>query len=179
MKTKNTFGISFFIKKYKLTGEQVPVYVRITVDRKSLDMSVKRKVPLRNWDEGKGGIKGSKEAVKALSAYLDQVRVRLYECQQELEKERKLITAEAIKQRYPGQDERGKILKELIVYHNEVMKHELAPGTQKNYCTTQKFVHEFLKDKRKTPDVFLDELNYKFIKDFELFLKSRKPKDHH
>ena len=179
MKTKNTFGISFFIKKYKQKGEQAPVYVRITVDGKSLDMSVKRKVHLRNWDEGKGGTKGSKEVVKALAVYLDQVRLRLYECQQELEKERKLITAEAIKQRYLGQDEKRKTLKELIEYHNVEMKHELAPGTQKNYFTTQKFVHEFLREKLKTTDVFLDELNYKFIKDFERFLKSRKPKDHH
>lgn len=29
MKTKNTFGISFFIKKYKLKDDQAPVYARI------------------------------------------------------------------------------------------------------------------------------------------------------
>lgn len=178
MKTKNTFGISFFIKKYKLSNEQAPVYARITVDGKSLDLSAKRKVHLRNWDEGRGTVKGSKESIKALAAYLDQLRNRLYECRQELEKERKLITAEAIKQRYLGRDETGKSLQELMAYHNEEMKFELAPGTQKNYHTTRKYVQAFLKEKCKTSDVYLEELNYKFIKDFEKFLKNRKPQDH-
>ncbi|WP_255651004.1 hypothetical protein [Cesiribacter sp. SM1] len=41
MKAKNTFGISFFIKKYKLKGDLAPVYARITVDGKSLDLSLK------------------------------------------------------------------------------------------------------------------------------------------
>ena len=54
-----------------------------------------------------------------MNAYLEQVRNQLYDCQQQLERERKLITAESIKSRYLGQDERGKTLKEIIKYHNE------------------------------------------------------------
>ncbi|WP_224995208.1 site-specific integrase [Cesiribacter sp. SM1] len=179
MKAKNTFGISFFIKKYKLKGELAPVYARITVDGKSLDLSLKRKVPLRNWDEGKGCTKGNKEEIRALAVYLEQVRNRLYDCQQELEKERRLLTAEAVKQRYLGEDESGKTLQELMTYHAEEMKGELAPGTQKNYYTTCKYVRQFLKEKYKTSDLYLEELNYKFIKDFEKFLKNHKPTDHH
>jgi integrase/recombinase XerD len=178
MKAKNTFGISFFIKKYKLKGALAPVYARITVDGKSLDLSLKRKVPLRNWDEAKGSIRGNKEEIRALSTYLEQVRNRLYDCQQALEKERKLLTAETLKQRYLGEDESGKSLQELLDYHAQEMKGDLAPGTQKNYYTTCKYVRQFLKGKYKTTDMYLEELNYKFIKDFEKFLKSRKPQDH-
>ncbi len=108
-----------------------------------------------------------------MNAYLDQVRNRLYACYAALEKERKLITAEAVKNRYLGQDERGKALKQLMEYHNEEMKDELAWGTQKNYYTTQRYVEEFLSKKLKTTNVFLDELNYKFVKDIEKFIKNR------
>jgi len=45
----------------------------------------------------------------------------------------------------------------------------------KNYYTTQKYVKEFLKQRFKTSDKYLSELTYKFITDFEYYLRSRKP----
>lgn len=122
--------------------------------------------------------RGTKEEVKRLNNYLDQIKNQLFTCKEALAGERKLITAEAIKNRYLGQDERGKTLKELVEYHNEEMKDELAWGTQKNYYTTQRYVYEFLRKKKKTSDIFLDELNYKFIKDFEKYIKNRTPDGH-
>jgi site-specific recombinase XerD len=59
------------------------------------------------------------------------------------------------------------------------MKHDLEWGTQKNYFTTQKYVEMFLKRKFKRSDIYLRELGYVFIKDFERFLKSYQPTDHH
>ena len=178
MRSSNTFSITFFVKKYRTYDGKAPVYVRITVDSKRIDLSIKRKVDIDRWDEDRGTAKGNRQDVKTLNAYLEQIRNQLYECQQQLEKERKLVTAESIKNRYLGQDERGKTLKELIEYHNEEMKDELAWGTQKNYHTTQRYVYEFLQKKRKTSDVYLDELNYKFIKDFEKYIKNRTPDGH-
>lgn len=45
--------------------------------------------------------------------------------------------------------------------------------------TTQKYVKQFLKEKMKTSDLFLSQLNYKFLTDFEYFLLKHQPKDHH
>ncbi|WP_224994711.1 phage integrase SAM-like domain-containing protein [Cesiribacter sp. SM1] len=59
-----------------------------------------------------------------------------------------------------------------------ITKGELAPGTQKNYYTTCRYVRLFLKEKYKTTDLYLEELNYKFIKNSEKFLKNRKLTDH-
>ena len=178
MRSKNTFSISFFVKKHRISNGKVPVYVRLTINGKRLDISAKRKILLDNWDEIRGTVRGSKNEAKALNNYLEQVRHSLYECAQELEKEGKLLTAEAIKYRYLGNDDRGRTLKQLIEYHNEEMKDELAWGTQKNYYTTQRYIYEFLSKKYKSSDIYLVELNYKFIKDFEKFLKIRKPTDH-
>ncbi len=178
MRSNITFGISFFIKKYRSTDGKSPIYARITVNGKRVDLSIKRKVEFERWDENRGTVKGNRQDIKMLNAYLEQVRNHLYECHQQLERERKLITAEAIKSRYLGQDERGKTLKELVEYHNEEMKDELAWGTQKNYFTTQRYVYEFLQKKRKTSDIYLDELNYKFIKDFVKYILKRQPDGH-
>jgi hypothetical protein len=114
------------VKKHRASAGKVPVYLRITVNRKRLDISIKRKIDLAFWDDGKGQAKGSRSEAKALNLYLEQLRHHLYDCYQQLEKERKLITVEAVKNRYLGGDERGKTLKDLVEYHNEEMKHELA-----------------------------------------------------
>jgi len=178
MRSNNTFSILFYVKKHRVNSGEAPIYIRITVDGKRVDLSIKRKVALERWDENRGVAKGNRQDTKMLNAYLEQIRNHLYDCQQQLERERKLITAEAIKSRYLGQDERGKKLKELIEYHNEEMKDELAWGTQKNYFTTQRYVYEFLQKKRKTSDIYLDELNYKFIKDFVKYILNRQPDGH-
>ena len=174
MHHRNTFGISFFVKKYKAKNELAPVYARITVKGKYLDVSLKRKVELSNWDERSGTTKGRKSEAHQLNQYIEQVRNRFYECREELEKERKLVTPEAVKNRYLGNDQQGQTLMELIEYHNTEMKSVLTWGTLKNYFTTQKYIEKFMKEKLKTSDVHLAELNYKFITRFESFVKGNR-----
>jgi site-specific recombinase XerD len=59
------------------------------------------------------------------------------------------------------------------------LKETLEWGTMKNYYTTKKYVQLFLTEKLKTKDIFLSQLSYKFIVDFELFIKAHQPLDHH
>ena len=68
---------------------------------------------------------------------------------------------------------------ELIDFHNIRMDSNLKWGTQKNYFTTKKYVELFLKKKFKKSDNYLSDLNYKFISDFEYFLRKYKPEDYH
>ena len=51
--------------------------------------------------------------------------------------------------------------------------------TLKNYFTTKKYIDLFLKHKLKRDDIYLHELNFKFISDFEYFLRKWQPVDHH
>ena len=70
MHTRITFGISFFVKKYKAKSGLAPIYARITVKGKYLDVSLKRKVELSNWDERSGTTKGRKDEAHKLNQYL-------------------------------------------------------------------------------------------------------------
>jgi len=49
----------------------------------------------------------------------------------------------------------------------------------KNYMTTQRYVQEFVRGSTMTTDILLSQLSYKFIADFEFFLRSYEPLDHH
>jgi site-specific recombinase XerD len=132
-----------------------------------------------SWNNGKGVATGKRPEITALNAYLEQVRSQLAGHYQDLVSERKKVTAEAIKNRFIGFDESEKTLMELIDFHNIRMDSNLKWGTQKNYFTTKKYVELFLKKKLKKSDIYLTDLNYKFISDFEYFLRKYKPEDHH
>ena len=99
MITKNTFGITFFLKKYKAKNAKkkrdeekpkVPIYVRITVDGKRIDIAMKREIEIDNWNAGKGMTKAKSEEMRQLNTYLEQVRGQLVECYQELKLKNKL-----------------------------------------------------------------------------------------
>jgi hypothetical protein len=77
-----------------------------------------------------------------------------------------------------GEDDKQFTVTKLVTDHNETMKTVLAVGTLKNYTTTEKYILEFLKTKKGTTDIYLSEINYQFVIDFEMFLRNHKPVDH-
>ncbi len=60
-------------------------------------------------------------------------------------------------------------------YHNTEVKKLLEPGTMKNYYSTERYVKEFLVKRKKRTDIYLSQLDYKFIIDFEIYLRQREP----
>ena len=179
MKKVNTFGIQFVIRKHRIKKGTAPIYARVTVNTSRCEISVKRRILVSSWNNGKGVATGKSRDITSLNAYLEQVRSQLAGHYQNLVSERKKVTAETIKNRFIGFDESEKTLIELIDFHNIRMDSNLKWGTQKNYFTTKKYVEMFLKRKFKRSDIYLSDLNYKFISDFEYFLRKYKPEDHH
>lgn len=177
MKTTNTFGIVFYLRKYKGKDGKAPIYVRITVDGKRTDVSLKRDISTNNWNDAKGLAKGKTDEIRNLNTYLEQIRSRLVECYQELQLKKKLITADLIKNKFCGVEEKEHSLISLFDYHNKKTENTLEWGTLKNYYTTKRYVQEFLKSKFNASDIYLSLLDYKFLADFERFMKTYVPKD--
>ena len=92
---------------------------------------------------------------------------------------KKLITPEALKNQFLGIQEQENTLMSLIDYHNLQMREVLAYGTIKNYYTTAKYLKEFVSVHFKKQDIYLTELDYQFITQFEYFLRTYVPTDHH
>jgi site-specific recombinase XerD len=178
MKTKATFSILFWADLARAKGNQASIYARITVNGKRTNISLKRKVPVSDWDAHKGRAKGTNQNTRKLNNYLEASNSSLFKCYQDLKAERKLITSEAIKARYLGEDEQNHSLKDIIAYHKEDMEGKLKWGTQKNYYTTQKYLSKFLLKSYRTTDMYLRELDYNFIIKFEKYLRGHIPEDH-
>ncbi len=174
-----TFGVHFVIRKEKTKEGKAPVFARVTVNNQRCEVSIKKWVPVRDWDGRKGRVKSLTDEHKNLNFFLEQVRTMLVEHYQDLVVENEEVTPAAIKNRFLGLDDSGHSLLELFDYHNNQMNKVLKWGTLKNYFTTKKYVALFLESHLKRRDFPLNRLNYRFICEFEIFLRNYQPLDHH
>jgi site-specific recombinase XerD len=174
MQTNSTFSVIFFTRKSRSTAKKLSIYVRITVTGQRSEISLKRTILFKDWDSSKNRGRGSTYKIRVLNTYLDQVYSRLLDCHKQLLEESKIITANAIKVRYLGEDDTHKTLNDLTTYHNDHMLTVLKYGTMKNYYTTEKYLKKFLRLELKARDIYLKQLNYRFICDFEHYLRNVK-----
>src|SRR5690606_15107773 len=175
MQKNNRLTINFFTRKHKVQSENRIVYCRITIDGERTDFSINREIKTNLWDNSRKRGKGFSNYVISLNKYLDQIYTGLHEAHRLLMAEGKVITPLAIKARFFGEDEGGKTLKQLISYHNGTMHTSLRPGTRKNYHITERCISLFLKEEYGIEDIKLKKLNYRFISDFEQYLRKYRP----
>lgn len=179
MKTVNTFGIQFIIRQDKLKNDKAPIYARITINGEIIHFALKQWINPLIWDRRRGNSKGKGDSAKNINNGLDQVRLTLGNCYQQLLVQGKLITPDAIKDAFFGTDSaEPNTLSRLTAYHNEQAEHELTWSTLKHYYVTQRYLNKFMANRYRKPDLLLKEIDYKFVADFETFLRAHKPLDH-
>src|SRR5258705_86929 len=117
MRTTNTFGIQFITRMNKMKDGLAPIYARVTVDSQRVELSLKRYINPTEWNGKKGVARGSREGIKALNHYLEEVRSNLVGCYQEMQVQKQLITADGIKGKFLGTDQKEHSLGKLMNYH--------------------------------------------------------------
>ncbi|WP_316848853.1 site-specific integrase [Pedobacter agri] len=173
MKSNHSFSVNSFVRRNREAFGRAPIYVKITVDGSRVFIPVKQTVEIAQWNQKAQKLKGnSPENISAR----DRMRQMLNEINQaydELRFQKEVVTAEKIKIKVEG-DEQGKTLKDLIKYHFDQPGKLLAPGTLKNYYSTERFLSEFLK-RKKLSDIQLGKIDFKFITDFGVYLRTKSP----
>lgn len=178
MRTKHTFSIRFWQQVARATNGEAGLYVRITVNGKRLDISLKKRIPLSLWDDKKKKAKGHSGQARQLNEYLEEVQSRLFSIYKDLKYRDEMITAQIIKARFLGDDEKSKSLLDLIQYHSKKIENTLTKGTLKNFGVTESYLYKFLQKEKKTADIYLKQLDYKFLVDFENYLANVWPVGH-
>lgn len=176
MHRKGTLGVIFFTRPKRNNQNKLDIYLRITVNKKRVEMSLKRDIDLKDWDIFRVKAKETNDNLIQLNSYLDDVKAEVLNAHKDLHAERKVITAKAIKLRYLGEDEERMTLLQLVKYHNDHMALSLKPGTAKNYYSTEKYIKTFLTESLKVDDILLIDLNYRFITDLERYIRTYNPK---
>jgi len=176
MKTTNSFRVLFFLKKDKAHNGLAPLYVRITVNKKFVDISLKRRIKENSWNNRLQKISGIENDAKEIQEKIRQMRTEINSAYDDLRFCKEVVTAEAIKAKIEGMGEEEQItLLFLINYHNTEIAKLLEPGTMKNYYSTERYVKEFSNKRKKKADIYLSHLDYKFVIDFEIYLRQRAP----
>ncbi len=176
MRTDSTLGVIFFTRKKRNDPEKLDIYLRITVNKERSEFSIKRDIAVCNWNIFRCRAKEIDHNLILLNTYLDDVYGEVLNAHKQLHSERKLITAKAIKSRYFGEDEERMTLMKAVEYHNSNINKSLKPGTLKNYFSTEKYLRQFLQERLKTDDIYLIQLNYKFIVNFENYIRTYRPR---
>jgi hypothetical protein len=179
MKTSNTFSILFWINASRAKNNEAEIYARVTVNRKRVNISLKRKVNVDHWNVSKKRVNGTNVTARQINTYLDETYTQLFQIYQDLKFKGELITAQLIKAKYTGEnDQDGKTLNDIIAYHNQKIANTLAAGSIRNFGITENYVKKFLLKKKNTSDVYLSQLNYEFLTDFQIYLSNIWPAGH-
>ena len=172
-----TFNILFFIKKSKLLkNDTAPIYMRVTINGKRSEISVKRSILPKLWDTIRNKAKGKSREAQALNEYLNSIRGQMYNHQQLMQEDRKTITPKLLTNAFLGIGEKQWTLIELFQDHNNNMKNlinkEYSPLTYQRYQAALKHIKIFTKAQYNNEALQLTEVNHKFMTNFEVKIDS-------
>lgn len=155
MRSTQTFSVLFWIYSKRALNNKANIYARITLNGKKVNISLKYKVNIDNWDAKAQTVKGKNVSAKEINLYLDEVRSGIMQCYRDLKMEKKILTADLLKSRYLGEDKIHHSLIDIFEYHNEKMVNKIKGNTMGHYKTTQRYILTYLKEKHGVEDVFL------------------------
>ena len=175
MKTK--VSILFYAKKAKAgVNELVPIYTRITVNGKRIELSTNRFVEITKWSVEGGKMKGTSEEARSINNHLDLLKNQIIDAHMELIHKKVLITSDSLKNKLLGVDEKQRMLVSIFQDHNnkikELVGQEYAPGTLVRYTTSLKHTIEFMQWKYNVSDIDITRIDHAFITDYEFWLRS-------
>lgn len=178
-----SFGFLFYLKKRSgYQKGEVPIYLRITVDGVSKELSVKRTCDPERWNPSAGRAMGTKESIKSLNAYLESYQSKVYEAKRKLIDSGHLITASAIKDVLMGNDQRGKMLIKIFEDYNANVKKligiDYSNSTWTKYDRTKRLTREFIKWKYNADDIHIRQINFEFASELEVWHKTTRKCGH-
>ena len=174
---KAKVSILFYAKRAKTNvSGLVPIYSRITVNGKRIELTTGRFVELSKWSSEAGKMKGTSEQARSVNSQLDILKLKIIDAQMELVHKNIPVTSESLKLKLTGSAERPRMLVPIFQDHNNKIKEligkEYAAGTLERYITSLKHTIAFLGWKFKISDIDIKQNDHAFITDYEFYLRS-------
>ncbi|MGM9477980.1 phage integrase SAM-like domain-containing protein [Pedobacter sp. GSP4] len=170
MRTRESFGVRFFLKKEQEINGSCPIYLRITVNGSSASLKTTRVVEICNWEQNMQRVKPGSKGEIGIVEMMSGLRQKIYDTVNLLKHEKRILTANEIKLRLTKGAERYNLWR-LFDYHAAQEGKLLSVGTMIAYGTTRRYLEKFIA-LRDLKDLPLTALNFKFITDFGIFLRT-------
>lgn len=174
---EKSFGAMFFLKTPEKKENLRVVYLRITVDGIPKEISTKRKWDATRWNQKTEKATGNKEDAKSLNYFMESLTTRISNYRTELMNNDQTITSHKLIEFVKGNNvSKAKVLEEFKEHNSEILalvdKKEYAIGTYERYQIARSHAAEFIKFNYNREDLEFRELNFEFIKNYEMYLKT-------
>lgn len=176
MRTSSTFSILFWVYGKRAVNNKANIYIRVTLNGKRVNISLKKKINISTWDEKLQRASGTDKDSRILNLYLNEVQSKVYRIYEDFKREEIPFTSQMVKAKFLGEDKTRHSFQNLVDYYNEKMQHKLHRNTMGQYKTSQRYMMEYILKEYKLTDIPLFNLEYSFIVGFEDFLRSYVPK---
>lgn len=145
---QNTFAILFLIRKDKVNKlDEVPLYMRITINGAKAEYATGERMPLKIWDGRK--IKGNSGAAKRIKDTMDVLKGRVMEIRRNHNAAIEPLTARYIVDTLNGNiitNTKSRSVMEVFKLHNGMVYNligiDYAQATDTRYETTKKHIKE-------------------------------------
>ncbi|MCU0360437.1 MAG: site-specific integrase [Bacteroidia bacterium] len=181
MKNIQKFHLSFELKKARAKNDEAPVYVKLYIDGKRLEIATRHFIPLRHWDASRAEVKPSHPDYNHINTQLSTIR-------SEITREFLLMAAQCsqvkvldLKRRYLKIDDKpvNKTITQAFDYHNLKVEQLVKAGklceeTLLRYKITKNKVIDFMQATYGIADKPLPDVKRSFVADLEHYLLTKK-----
>ncbi|MEI6766882.1 MAG: site-specific integrase [Bacteroidota bacterium] len=175
--TRTMISLLFIIRKSKaLKNGEVPIYLRMTSRKQSVEIAIGRKINPELWSAEIGGAKGNTKEARDVNDQISEVKNQLRELMRQMREDGEEISPLALKNKWLGINPDEKTILTIFQEHNDKVKQlvgkDFANGTKQRYEVTFRHVKEFIKWKYKKEDLPLSGINHEFLTGMEFYLKT-------
>jgi site-specific recombinase XerD len=178
METK--IAILFIGKRSRTTRHrQIPIYLRVTIDKKRFEAATHRHVEPSLWSPSAGRVKGKSDSAIDTNMALDMIKKKVYDYRDQLYKENREFTVNSLREKWFGQDRNKRTL--LGLFRSRVMDFEklvqkgiFQKSTIVKYKTTERHLKGYLEWQNAGRDILLVDLRIEFASNFEYYLQAEK-----
>jgi site-specific recombinase XerD len=170
------FSLLFFPKGNSLSKDgKVSIYLRITVNGKRSELSIKRKIDPNKWNSIAGRMSGNSEEAYAINRFINAISAKIYKIQEKFIIEDTPFNAMILKNTFLNKDCGKKTLLKIFNEHNDQIEKlvgkNYSSGCFQRYVRTSKHLKDYIKKEYQLDDIFVQDVDLKFINSFEYFLK--------
>jgi hypothetical protein len=176
---QNKITSLFYIKRTKPNNlGLVPIYFRITINGKRLEISTNKFVDSSRWSVEHGKMKGNSDETRLINSHLDTLKVKVFLVEKKLIATDKEINFENFKNELNGVKEKPNMLVQIFKDHNskveKMIGNGFAPGTFERYKTSLKHTINFMKWKYAVSDIDIKKIDHAFITEYEFYLRTQR-----
>ena len=154
---------------------QKPVYARITMDNRRIEISTGVFVDPLLWDKKSQSLTGKGEEIRVTNSRISKFSTHVNDCFNQLVSIGEEFDIYDLKDQIIGKKQQKLVLvafDQVIDSITAKIDHGYSYSTLKHYRTCRNRMQEFIDKEYKRPDIPLSRVNFNFLDRFDIFLKS-------